>query len=237
MEAPVTEHSLTVFFPMHNEEENAERSVQRALEVLPKLVRDFEVICVNDGSQDRTGEICDALAIGIDQVRVVHHEVNKGYGAAVKSGFAAAQHDLVFFTDGDLQFDLAELELFLERLDEADVIVGYRKKRQDPPHRLLNGWLWNKLMWLVLGLKFRDVDCAFKLIRREYLDKIGPLETDGAMLSAELLVKLKRSGARMLEMGVSHYPRPSGESSGANPSVIFKAFLELGANLQKLRRL
>ena len=236
MEAkPTDEHSLSLFFPMHDEEDNAEQSVARALEVLPRLVRTYEVICVDDGSRDRTGEICDRLATEHENVRVVHHPHNRGYGAAVKSGFAAARHDLVFFTDGDLQFDLNELAPFLERIGDADAVVGYRRDRQDAAHRRLFGWAWSKLMWLVLGIDFRDVDCAFKLIRREYLEKIGTLETEGAMVSAELLVKLKRTGARIVELGVGHYPRQSGESSGGNPRVILRAFRELAAMAGRLR--
>ena len=228
--------ALSLFFPMHDEEENAERAVARALEVLPALVDEFEVIAIDDGSRDRTGEILDRLAAEHDTVRVVHHEVNRGYGAAVKSGFAAARHELVFYTDGDLQFDLGELRGFLEHLDHADVVVGYRVDRQDALHRKLNGWLWSKLMWLTLGLRYRDIDCAFKLIPRRYLEEIGPLEADGAMLSAELLKRLELAGARIREVGVGHYPRLSGEPSGAKASVILKAFRELARTRRRLRQ-
>jgi glycosyltransferase involved in cell wall biosynthesis len=226
--------SLSVFFPMFNEQENAEESVRRALAVLPRLVEEFEVILVNDGSRDRTGALADELAARDPRVRVVHHPVNRGYGASLRSGLAAARHELVFFTDGDLQFDLAEIGLLLREIGAADVVAGYRLDRKDPLQRRLNGILWTRLVRAVLGLRIRDVNCAFKLFRREALAKIAPLEAEGAMLSAELMVKLQRSGARLREVGVHHFPRPRGQQTGANPGVILKAFRELLALRAKL---
>jgi glycosyltransferase involved in cell wall biosynthesis len=219
--------SLSVFFPMFNEEENAEETARRALAVLPGLVETFEIILVNDGSRDRTGAIVDELARREPRVRAVHHAENRGYGASLKSGFAATRYELVFFTDGDLQFDLNELALLLRELDGADVVVGYRIDRQDPFQRRLNGILWTALVRIVLGLRIRDVNCAFKLFRRSALERIGPLEAEGAMLSAELMAKLQRSGARVREVGVHHFPRPRGQQTGAKPAVILKAFREL----------
>lgn len=228
-------HSLSVFFPMFNEEENAEESARRALAVLPGLVSEFEVILVDDGSSDRTGAIADELAARDGRVRAVHHAHNRGYGASLKSGLAAARHELVFFTDGDLQFDLGEIRLLLRALEGADVVAGYRLDRQDPLGRRLNGILWTRLVRLVLGLRIRDVNCAFKLFRRSALARIAPLEAEGAMLSAELMVKLQRSGARLSEVGVHHFPRPRGQQTGAKPGVILKAFRELLALRRKLR--
>lgn len=226
--------SLSVFFPMFNEEENAAETARRALAVLPGLVGEFEVILVNDGSRDRTGEIADRLAAEDPRVRAVHHAHNRGYGASLKSGLAAARHELVFFTDGDLQFDLGELALLLREIDGADVVAGYRINRQDPFQRRLNGILWTRLVRAVLGLRIRDVNCAFKLFRREALARIAPLEAEGAMLSAELMSKLQRSGARIREVGVHHFPRPAGQQTGAKPGVILKAFRELLALRRKL---
>ncbi len=227
--------SLSVFFPMFNEEENAEESARRALAVLPGLVAEFEVILVNDGSRDRTGAIADELARRNPRVRAVHHSLNRGYGASLKSGLAAARHELVFFTDGDLQFDLGEIELLLREIEAADVIAGYRIDRQDALGRRLNGILWTRLVRFVLGLRIRDVNCAFKLFRRSALEKIAPLEAEGAMLSAELMVKLQLSGARIREVGVHHFPRPHGQQTGAKPGVILKAFRELLALREKLK--
>jgi len=227
-------HSLSVFFPMFNEEENVAETARRALAVLPALVPEFEVILVDDGSRDRTGAIADELAAHDARVRAVHHALNRGYGASLKSGLAAARHELVFFTDGDLQFDLGELELLLRALAGADVVAGYRIDRQDPLGRKLNGILWTRLVRLVLGLRIRDVNCAFKLFRRSALARIAPLEAEGAMLSAELMTKLQRSGARLVEVGVHHFPRPHGQQTGAKPGVILKAFRELLALRKKL---
>lgn len=227
--------SLTVFFPMYNEEENVEGSVRKALEVLPGWVSNFEVLIVDDGSSDSTPQIADRLAQDHPQVRVVHHPVNQGYGAAVRTGIESAAMDLVFFTDGDLQFDLSELELLLDRIEDADVVCGYRLKRRDPLHRLLNAFLWNRLVRILLGLRIRDVNCAFKLFRRSVLANVGKLETDGAMLSTELMIKLQNKGARIREVGVHHYPRPAGEQTGANPGVVLKAFRELFAMSHRLR--
>ena len=231
--------SLSVFFPMFNEEENAAESARRALAVLSGLVETYEVILVDDGSRDRTGAIADELARADPRVRAVHHERNRGYGASLKSGLAAARHELVFFTDGDLQFDLAEIELLLREIDGADggadVVAGYRLNRSDPLGRRLNGILWTRLVRAVLGLRIRDVNCAFKLFRRDALARIAPLEAEGAMLSAELMTKLQRSGARLREVGVHHYPREHGQQTGAKPGVILKAFRELLALRKRLR--
>jgi glycosyltransferase involved in cell wall biosynthesis len=228
--------SLSLFFPMYNEAENVEESVRSALAVLPGLVDDFEIIVVNDGSRDRTGALAAELAARDPRVRVVQHPVNRGYGASLKSGFGAATRELVFFTDGDLQFDLGELELLLREIDVADVVVGYRIDRQDPLHRRLNAYLWNRLVRLVLGLRVRDVNCAFKLFRREALAAVTPLEADGAMISAELMVKLERGGFRIRQVGVHHYPRPRGQQTGARADVVLKAFRELMALRGRLRR-
>ena len=228
--------SISVFFPMHDEEGNIEPQVETALEVLRGYTDDFEVIVVNDGSKDRTGEIADRLQAEHPEVRVVHHEHNRGYGGAVKSGFEAATKELVFFTDGDRQFDLREIGLLLERIEDHDVVIGYRMKRSDPLHRSLNTFCWHKLVRLLFGLKVRDIDCAFKLFRREVLEKIGRLETEGAVLSTELLVKISRAGFRMAEVGVHHYPRPTGQQSGASLRVIARAFRELAGLRRRLGR-
>lgn len=227
--------SLSLFFPMFNEEANVEESVKTALAVLPGLVADFEIIVVDDGSKDATGARAEALAAADARVRVVRHPVNRGYGAALRSGFTAARRELVFFTDGDLQFDLAELALLLEQLGDADGVFGYRITRRDPAHRRLNAFLWNSLVRLVLGLRVRDVNCAFKLLKKSALERAGPLEAEGALLSAELIYRLQQSGARLREIGVHHYPRTRGTQTGARPGVIVKAFRELLALRRRLR--
>jgi glycosyltransferase involved in cell wall biosynthesis len=217
--------ALSYFFPAHNEAENIEALVAEALEVLPTLAEEFEIIAVDDGSKDATPRLADELAAAHPQVRVVHHEVNKGYGAALRSGFRAARFDLVCFTDGDRQFKVADLGRLLDRMartDKPDVVVGYRIKRADPAIRLAYARAYRLALRIFYRLGVRDVDCACKLFRRESLEGVR-LESDGAFLSAELLIKLKQRGRRLAETGVPHYPRTAGSASGANPRVVFRA--------------
>ena len=216
---------LSFFFPAHNEAENIEALVAESLEILPTLAEEFEVIAVDDGSRDATPQIADRLAASDPRVRVVHHETNKGYGAAVRSGLRAARYDLVAFTDGDRQFKVADLSLLLARLaqpDQPDVVVGYRLKRADPFIRTAYARAYRLALNLFYRLGVRDVDCAFKLFRRSALEGIR-LESGGAFMSAELLIKLKQRGRKIAEVGVPHYPRTAGSPTGAKPSVIFRA--------------
>jgi glycosyltransferase involved in cell wall biosynthesis len=218
--------SLSVFFPCYNEEANVENMVRKAQQILPELAEKWEIIPVNDGSKDKSREIIDRLAQEDSNVRPVHHEKNQGYGGAVVSGYNAAKYDLVFFTDGDLQFDLREITLLIEKLDEGDLIIGFRKNRRDPLHRKLNAYLWGSLVKTLFGFKVKDVDCAFKLIKRRVIDKVQ-LSAGGAMVSTELLARSNRAGFRFVEVGVTHYPRVAGTQTGANLKVILRAFREL----------
>lgn len=218
--------ALSYFFPAHNEEANVEGLVAEALETLPGLAATYEIIVVDDGSHDATGRLADELAAahpGI--VRAVHHPTNLGYGAALRSGFAASRLALVAFTDGDRQFRVADLGPLLTRLasdDQPDVVVGYRIKRADPPIRTLYARLYRLANRIFFGLRVRDIDCACKLFRREALQGIS-VESGGAFFSAELLVKLDASGRRIAEVGVPHYPRRAGSPTGAKLSVIWRA--------------
>lgn len=217
--------ALSFFFPAHNEAENIEALVAEALEVLPTLADEFEIVAVDDGSQDATPEIADRLAASDPRVRVVHHQVNQGYGAALRSGFRAARHELVCFVDGDRQFHVQDLDRLLERMnggDHPDVVVGYRLKRADPAIRLAYARAYRLALRIFFGLKVRDPDCACKLFRRSALEGIR-LESGGAFLSAELLIKLTQRGRKLVETGVPHYPRVAGSASGANPRVVFRA--------------
>jgi glycosyltransferase involved in cell wall biosynthesis len=218
--------ALSYFFPAHNEAENIEGLVAEARETLPALADRFEIIAVDDGSRDGTGAIADRLAAEHpDVVRAVHHEVNQGYGAALKSGLAAARYDLVAFTDGDRQFKITDLRVLIDRLgepDRPDVVVGYRMKRADPPVRTVYAKLYRACLQTFFGLHVRDPDCACKLFRRDALRDIR-LESGGAFLSAELLIKLQTRGRKLVEVGVPHYPRTAGRASGANPRVILRA--------------
>jgi glycosyltransferase involved in cell wall biosynthesis len=225
--APATRRvpALSFFFPAHNEE-NIEALVQEALLVLPTLAERFEIIAVDDGSRDGTRELADRLAADHPNVvRVVHHEVNQGYGAALRSGFRAARHELVAFTDGDRQFRLRDLGRLLRRHEQPDapeVVVGYRLKRADPAIRLAYARAYRLALRLFYRLGVRDVDCACKLFRRAALEGVR-LESGGAFLSAELLIKLKARGRTIVEVGIPHYPRTAGEASGADPNVVFRA--------------
>jgi len=217
---------LSFFFPAHNEEANIEGLVAEALVTLPALAETFEIIAVNDGSRDRTRVLADDLtAANPGVVRAVHHARNLGYGAALRSGFAAARYELVAFTDGDRQFLVEDLAGLTERLgaaDRPDVVVGYRIHRADPLIRTLYARAYRLANRLFFGLTVTDVDCACKLFRREALDGIR-VESDGAFFSAELLIKLRAAGRSVVEVGVSHYPRTAGSPSGARPSVILRA--------------
>jgi glycosyltransferase involved in cell wall biosynthesis len=227
--------SLSWFFPAHDEAQNIEPLVEEALRELPRLAERFEVICVDDGSKDGTGAIADRLAADHpDVVRVVHHPVNRGYGAALRSGFGAARYPLVCFTDGDRQFRVADLGLLLDRMREPvvagggldaprpDVVVGYRIKRADPAIRLAYARTYRACLRLFFGLRLQDVDCACKLFRREALEDVR-LASGGAFLSAELLIKLRASQRTVVEVGVPHHPRPAGRASGADPRVVLRA--------------
>jgi glycosyltransferase involved in cell wall biosynthesis len=217
---------LSYFFPAHNEEANLRGLVLEALATLPKLADTFEIVVVDDGSRDATGSIADELAVahpGI--VRAVHHPTNLGYGAALLSGFRAAHHDLVAFTDGDRQFRVEDLGRLTERLagpDAPDVVVGYRIKRADPLVRTLyaKAYRFANLVWF--RLRVRDVDCACKLFRRKALEGIA-VESGGAFFSAELLIKLRAAGRSVVEVGVPHHPRTAGSPTGAKPTVVLRA--------------
>jgi glycosyltransferase involved in cell wall biosynthesis len=218
--------SISVFFPCYNEQDNITRVVEQALTVLEKLNADFEVIIVNDGSSDSTGQIADEIAGQKDRVKVVHHRTNLGYGAALQSGFKAATKELVFYTDGDGQFDINEMPPLLRLMEQYDIVSCYRLNRQDNLIRKINGWCWTKLVCLLFGMKIRDIDCAFKLYKREIFDNINVVST-GALIDAEILARAVRKGYRVTQQGIHHYPRTAGSQTGANLRVVLRAFKEL----------
>lgn len=218
--------SISVFFPCYNEQDNIARTVQQSLGVLEKLDADFEVIIVNDGSTDKTGQIADQITKQNKNVKVVHHPENLGYGAALQSGLKAATKKLVFYTDGDGQFDINEMPSLLPLIKQYDIVCGYRINRQDNLIRKINGWCWTKLVCLLFGMKVRDIDCAFKLYKREIFDDIK-LSSSGALISAEILARALRKGYSLTQKGVHHYPRTAGAQTGANLRVILRAFKEL----------
>ncbi len=230
-----TSGGISAVLPAYNEEAALPRTVGNLRAVLAGLGRPFEIIVVNDGSADGTGKLADRLAREDPAVRVVHHPRNKGYGAALKSGFAAARLDWVFLMDADGQFDPSELPAFVDASRDADFVVGYRAERADALHRRLFAKMWARLMGLLLSVGVRDVDCAFKLMRRSYL-AVMPLEAGGAFLSAEMLARAARLGARFAERPVTHLPRRAGKQTGGSLRVLLRAFYELGRLWLRVRR-
>jgi glycosyltransferase involved in cell wall biosynthesis len=225
---------MSVFLPAHNEEDNIQRVVDGFKAELPKLTDDYEIIVVNDGSSDQTGQIAERMAAADRHVRVVHHSFNQGYGAAVISGMNAASKAYVLLSDGDGQFDPADAALLAAKVRSFDVVVGCRLRRADSVMRRLNGAAWSTLMRLLFGLRITDVDCGFKLFRREILANLD-LEAKGALLTTELMAKLAGRGARITEVGVRHLPRLAGQQSGNSLRVITRAFKELIGLYWKLR--
>jgi glycosyltransferase involved in cell wall biosynthesis len=224
-----------VILPAHNEKAAIAGTVREVIDTLTPWVQDFEIIVVNDGSKDTTGEIVETIAATDPRVRVVHHPVNQGYGAALVSGFEVVTKDLAFFMDSDGQFDIHDIERFFPLIEEHDAVLGYRIDRQDTWMRKINAWGWKMLVRLVFGLRVRDVDCAFKLYRARFFHD-HPLETRGAMINTEILYKFTRAGYTYTQVGVRHLPRRGGRATGAKPAVIVRAFRELFVYARKWHR-
>jgi hypothetical protein len=217
---------VSLCMPAFNEEASIADTLDAALAILPELLSRFEIVVVDDGSTDRTAEIVGHYAKQDDRVRLVQHEVNRGYGVAVSSGLRAADGDLVAFTDSDGQFSLLDLPQLLLHIEDSDVSVGFRYRRADNRLRRFNAWAWNRLVSVLLGIHVRDLDCAFKLFRRDVVDRLC-LTATGACISAEIMVQCTRGGLRISEVPVTHYPRYHGAPTGAAVRVILRAFREL----------
>ena len=221
---------------MYNEEGNIEHAVTSAVAVLAGVTDCYEVIVVDDGGRDRTAAIADRLAAENPRVRVVHHPVNRGYGAALRSGFAAAQYPLVVLADGDNQFDLGELSVLLRGLGKFDIVSGYRIARHDPVVRRLYAFMYNRLARFLFNIPVRDVNCGFKVYRRDLVERLLPqLRSTGALINVEMLARARKLGATVTEVGVHHYPRETGQPTGGNPGVIVRAFRELLELWRELR--
>ena len=227
--------SISVFLPCYNEQDNVARTTEQALSVLENIEVDFEIIIVNDGSSDATGRIADEIAAGNRRIRVVHHPTNLGYGAALQSGFRAATKELVFYTDGDGQFDITEMPALLGLIPRYDIVSCYRLNRQDNLIRKINAWCWTKLVCLLFRMRVRDIDCAFKLYKREIFDNIKMVST-GALIDAEILARAVRKGCTITQKGVHHYPRKAGKQTGADIKVILRAFRELFKLHKQIRK-
>ena len=227
--------NLSVFFPAYNEEGNIRSVVTQAVNVLKDLKIDYEIIIVDDGSTDKTGEIADRLAAEITEVRVVHHRPNQGYGGALRSGFENSKYEWVVFADADGQFDFSDIEKLLPLAESADLILGYRFERADPFLRRLFTWGWGLLPRILWGLNVRDYSCGFKLVKKKVFEAIQPIEAEEKVFQIEFLVKAMKQDFRFAEVGVSHYPRGEGTQTGANLKVVLKSLRDLLALWRKLR--
>jgi glycosyltransferase involved in cell wall biosynthesis len=218
--------SLSFVIPAYNEEPNVAEALRRASAVLQGLNLDYEIILVNDGSRDRTGEIAKSMIGTIPNLRVVENNPNRGYGGALKAGFYAAAKDWIAFAPSDNQFDFAQLQDLLAQSGSAGIVTGYRANDADPFMRRVNRWGWNGLVQLLFGYMTRDIDCGFKLFRREILQHVT-LNSDGAMVDTELLAGAQARGYRIVEVPLKHLPRTAGSPTGANYKVILRAFRDL----------
>ncbi len=224
-------NQLSVFFPAYNEEKNIKKTVQAAEKVLRNLpLKDWEILVVNDGSSDKTAEVVRNLTKEDKRIKLIDHKVNQGYGGALKTGLTNCRFDWVSFTDSDGQFDFAEIKNFLAKQEEskADLVIGYYRKRAVPFYRIWGSWLWEFLVFLFFGLKVKDIDCAFKLLSKEVVKKVSPLEAQrGPFISSELLIKAKLSGFKIVQIPISHFPRRAGVSTGASFRVILSGLKDL----------
>jgi glycosyltransferase involved in cell wall biosynthesis len=224
-ERPAT--GLSIFFPAYNDSGTIASLVITALRTARTLTPDHEVIVVNDGSADNTAEILDELARTYPQVRVVHHEKNRGYGGALRTGFASATRDLVFYTDGDGQYDPAEMEVLWRRFDSSvDLVNGYKISRSDPLHRIVIGRIYHHTVKILFGLKVRDVDCDFRLMRRSIFDTVH-LEKNSGVICLEIMKKITDGGFRIVEVPVHHYHRAHGKSQFFNFRRLFRTAIDV----------
>jgi glycosyltransferase involved in cell wall biosynthesis len=218
---------LSVFFPAYNDSGTIASLVITAMKTAARLTPDFEIIIVNDGSADRTPEIADELARIYPQVRVVHHDQNRGYGGALRSGFAAATRELVFYTDGDAQYDPAEMEtLWTAMTDDVDLVNGYKISRSDPAHRIVIGRIYHHTVKVLFGLTVRDVDCDFRLMRRAIFDRVV-LEKNSGVICLEMMKKIQDAGFRIAEVPVHHYHRAYGRSQFFNFRRLFRTGVDV----------
>jgi glycosyltransferase involved in cell wall biosynthesis len=220
-------NSLSIILPAYNEEGNIVQAVNECTKVAGRIAKSYEVIVVNDGSTDCTAKIVDKLCRENPNIKPIHQE-NKGYGGALKAGFAAAKKDWIFFTDSDLQFDVSELSKFVSYTDEYDFIFGYRARRADRFHRKMIAFMlkiWNKI-WLGFPLFIKDIDCAFKLMKRKSFLSIGEIYSSGAMITTEFILKIINKAYAIKQLPVTHKPRLFGNSTGSNVRVIWNAIKE-----------
>jgi glycosyltransferase involved in cell wall biosynthesis len=217
---------LSIFFPFWNEEANVRFVVENAIPTAKEIAKEWEILVIDDGSSDNTYKEGLKLSEEYKNVKVITHSPNRGYGAALREGFEKAKYEYIVFTDGDRQFDFTEAKKFIPIINNADIVIGFRKKRRDslPRHILMN--LLKVWDFIFFRFYFRDIDCGFKMFRKDALTKIMPLRSEGAMITTEILAKAKRKKLRIREVEVNHYPREYGNQTGANVAVVIRAILE-----------
>jgi glycosyltransferase involved in cell wall biosynthesis len=228
VDTPQPPRGLSVFFPAYNDSGTIASMVVNALITARRLTTDYEVIVINDGSRDLTPQILDELARVYPEVKVVHHQKNRGYGGALRSGFATASKEFVFYTDGDAQYDPSEMVLLWERArgGDVDLVNGYKISRSDPFHRILIGRFYHHTVKMLFGLRVRDVDCDFRLMRRSIFDRIQ-LEKNSGVICLELMKKIHDAGFTIAEVPVHHYHRAYGKSQFFNFGRIFRTGIDV----------
>lgn len=217
---------LSYFCPAYNEEENLETHVKRVLLVLEEIAEKYELLIVNNGSTDKTPEIADNLAKTHPSIRVIHHESNRDYGGALKTGFENCKFELIAYTDSDLQFDFEDVKPMLPFFPSFDAVIGYRKNRQDSLYRKFQSKIFNLLTKIMFRLKVKDINCSLKVIKKEFVDQIK-ITSRSSFIDAEILIKILKRGAKIKEMGITHYARTAGAATGHRPMVIFITFKEM----------
>jgi len=222
---------LSVFFPCYNEEKNIKNTIDKTIPILKKIAEKWEIILINDGSKDNTAKVLEEIKKEYpNQIKIITHNPNRGYGAAFKSGVYNAQYKWIAFTDADGQFDFSEVTKLIEKQQKtkADIIIGYYLSRQVSKTAIITSKIWELIVFILFGLRVTDIDCGFKLINKKVIDTIPKLEAErGAFISSEFLIKSKKAGFKIVEIGVHHYPRLEGKATGRSFKVIIKSFSDL----------
>lgn len=222
---------ISIFFPCYNEEKNIKNTVSKAISVLNKITKKWEIILINDGSKDNTNKVLEKIKLeNPKKITIITHNPNRGYGAALKSGLYNSHYQWIAFTDSDGQFDFGEITKFIDKQKEtkSDIVIGYYLSRQVSKVTIITSKIWEIIVYILFGLKVTDIDCGFKLINKKVVDTIPKLEAErGAFISSEFLIKAKKAGFKITEIGVHHYPRTEGKATGRNIKVIIKSFSDL----------
>lgn len=218
--------NISFFCPAYNEEENLESVVLKVIEILKEISNRFEVIIVNNGSTDKTGDIADNLAKRIPEVRVIHHSTNREYGGALKSGFTNAKYENVAYMDSDNQYDFSDIKIMIPLLEKYDIVTGYRMNRSDSSYRIFQSEIYNLVIKILFGLRVKDIDCSLKIYKKYVLDNMQ-ITSNSPFIDAEMMIKAKKNGYKIGEIGVKNFPRIAGSATGANPKGIFITLKEI----------